>query len=61
MELGLVAHTFDLRTQGAEAAGSLLVQGQAGPQREFQASQSHTARICPKEKEKRNMCDSLRK
>ena len=39
LELGAVAHAFNIYTLEAEAGRSLWVQGQRGPQREFQNSQ----------------------
>jgi hypothetical protein len=44
----MVAHTFNLSIQEAEAEGSLWVPGQPGLQSEFQNYQGYTKKPCLK-------------
>jgi hypothetical protein len=48
---GVVTHTFNLSTQEAKAGGSLSVQGQPGPQNEFQRNRDRET-LSPKEQNK---------
>jgi len=53
----VVAHTFNPRTQGAEAGRALWVQGQPGLQSKFQDSQGYTEKPCLKPKPKRSILE----